>query len=108
MTNELKLIFVLGIITLVLAGSLKVLNCLYNRSRSVKVYNHPRVNTDLLKSRASHEKYVKISRKTSIRNKQIRQSGDFMDFVLPHINSNGNIPENKLGFLDCGENYYEQ
>lgn len=107
MTNEFKLIFILGLIIFSLTALLKVLNYLYNRRRSTKIYNSISTHINLLQPEASHEKYIKISRKRSVSNKPIRQSGDFMDFVLPYINDNDNVLENQLASLDCGESDYE-
>lgn len=106
MTNEFKVIFILGCIILFFTALLKVLNCVYNR-KSAKIFNKSSTHINLLEPRASYEKYIKISRKRSVPNNQVRQSGDFMDFVLPCINDDANVPENQLASLDCGESYNE-
>jgi len=61
----------------------------------------------MLPEEPSYSQYTVIAARTSIRNRTVRQSGDFLDFFLSFGDNNENKQtiEARLSMIDCGEIY---
>lgn len=65
---------------------------------------------ELLSEDVSYKKYKKIAKRSSVPNKPIRSSGDFLDFILESDDTLGNtsqLIENNLFSSNCGVSFDE-
>lgn len=95
-------IITIAIVSAVLVSTvLKILNIRYEKKIQISA---PEQDVNLLNATASQEQFEKVSRESSVLNSPVRTCGDFMDFILESIASNGGI-ENRILKVNYGEEY---
>lgn len=94
-----------GIAVAILVSSfLKLCNYIQLKKQK-KQYENDLVSFDLLDQSVSYQKYKKISQRKSVSNNPIRQTGDFLDFLIS-VDSTFNgqaYVENTISKANCGE-----
>lgn len=102
-----KILMVVVVLELITTIILKVCNLYYRkRMKNIELIQDKDVKKQsLLNEEISYEKYKRISQKASIPNSPVRVNGDFTEFFISHISSDGKIIENNIMNIDCEENY---
>lgn len=95
----------IGIAIAILVSSFLKLCNLFHLKRQKRQYENDLMSFDLLGQSVSYEKYKKISQRKSVSNNPIRQTGDFLDFLMSVDNTfqGQDYIENTISKANCGE-----
>lgn len=97
----------MDVITMAIASAvlvstvLKILNARYEKKNQISASEQ---EISLLNDTVSHKQFEKVSRESSVLNRPVRTSGDFLDFILESIVENDGI-ENRILKVNYGEEY---
>ena len=96
----------IGIVVAILVSSFLKICYHFHLKKEKRQYEKDLMSFDLLGQKASYKKYKKISQRKSVSNNPIRQTGDFLDFLISVDNTaskNQNYVENTISKASCGE-----